>query len=62
MQMQKEKVWTLTLCPCCKSDFENSGYILVKHGWQETAEECEFCQMRRGFDYDVFNEDRRKRP
>jgi hypothetical protein len=57
-----DKVWTLTLCLRCKADFEKSGYALVKHGWQEAAESCEFCQTGRGFDYDIFSNDGRGYP
>jgi len=60
--MNKEKIWTLTLCPRCISDFEKAGYTLVKHEWKETAEACEFCQVGRGFDYDVYSEDGRGCP
>ena len=58
----KDKVWTLTLCPRCKSDFERSGLAVVKHGWQDGAEQCEFCQQGRGFDYDIFSKDGRACP
>ena len=57
--MTDEKLWRLALCSRCKTDFESSGYTLIRHGWQEIAEACEFCQVGRGFDYDVFRKDGR---
>ena len=45
--------WTMTLCNRCKSDFETSGYVLFKHCWQESPQVCEFCQVGRGWTYEI---------
>jgi len=50
----KAGVLTLTLCPRCKADFRNSGHFLVKKGWQEQKETCDFCNVRKGFAYDIY--------
>ena len=52
---RKGEVWDMTLCPRCKSEFEYSGYLLVKRGWQEFRESCDFCRIGRGFEYGVFD-------
>ena len=57
--MNKEKAWTLTLCSRCKHNFELAGNKLVKHGWQEYAESCDFCQVGRGWEYEITNNDGR---
>ena len=40
-----------TLCPRCKSEYETSGYIFAKQGWQESKESCDYCQVGRGWNY-----------
>ena len=44
----------LTLCPRCESSFRDSGYAVVKKGWQENKEDCDFCKVRQGFTFGVF--------
>jgi len=51
----KGEMLTLTLCSHCQSDFENSGYLLVKKGWQETKEDCDFCKTAKGLTFGIFN-------
>ena len=55
----KGEMLTLTLCSHCQSDFENSGYLLVKKGWQETKEDCDFCKTAKGLTFGIFNLDGR---
>ena len=57
--MKKEKLWTLTLCERCKSDFEYAQYLLTKHAWHDVKEPCEYCQAGYGWDYGVFSDDGR---
>jgi len=45
---------TLTLCPRCEADFRNSGHFLIKKGWQESKETCDFCNVGQGFIYAIF--------
>ena len=58
MELKKKrrpKVDVRTLCYRCKSEYEDSGYQLVKRGWQEYKEPCDRCQVGMGFDYAVFD-------
>jgi mRNA interferase MazF len=50
----KGDVMTLTLCRRCESDFRSSGYVLVKKGWQEVKENCDFCKVRQGLTFGIF--------
>ena len=50
----KGEMLTLSLCYRCECDFRNSGYILVKKGWQEVKESCDFCKVRQGLTFGVF--------
>jgi mRNA interferase MazF len=50
----KGEMMILTLCTRCESDFRSSGYVLVKKGWQEVKENCDFCQVRQGLAFGVF--------
>ena len=45
----------LCLCRRCEGDFRNSGYIVVKKGFQEVKGLCDYCKIRMGFDFGVFN-------
>lgn len=47
----------LSLCGRCEADFRDSGYILVKKGWQEEMEPCDFCHVRNGFNFGVFRKE-----
>jgi len=51
----KGEMMVLTLCGRCENDFRDSGYILVKKGWQEIKEECDFCKTGRGLTFGVFS-------
>ena len=50
----KGDVMTLTLCYRCEGDFRDSGYILVKKGWQKVKEDCDFCKVRQGLTFGIF--------
>jgi len=50
----KGEMMVLTLCPRCEGDFRDSGYALVKKGWQEVKEDCDFCKVRQGLTFGVF--------
>lgn len=50
----KGEMMVLSLCGRCESDFRNSGYILVKKGWQKNKEECDFCRTGRGLTFGIF--------
>lgn len=50
----KGEMMVLTLCSHCENDFRDSGYMLVKKGWREVKEQCDFCQAGRGFPFGVF--------
>jgi len=53
-QPQKSKMIVLTLCRQCESDFRNGGSLLVKVGWQEVKEDCDFCKAHTGLNFAVF--------
>ena len=50
----KGEMMVMTLCPRCESDFRDSGYILVKKGWQAFKEDCDFCKVRQGLSFGIF--------
>jgi len=50
----KGEMIVLSLCARCENDFKDSGYILIKKGWQEIMEQCDFCQTGRGITFGVF--------
>ena len=52
---QKAEILTLCLCPRCESDFEDSGCILIKKGWQRVRKLCDFCEARQGLVFGIFN-------
>lgn len=56
----KGEMMVLSLCGRCEKDFRDSGYILVKRGWQEAKEQCDFCKTGRGFSFGVFTYGDRK--
>jgi len=45
----------LSLCHRCEVDFRKSGYLLVKRGWQEVRDMCDFCKADSGLTFGVFN-------
>jgi len=53
----KGEMLVLTLCSRCESDFRNSGYLLVKRGWQENKGTCDFCKNAKGLTFGIFNTD-----
>ena len=59
LEKNKEEILLLVLCPRCRSDFQSSGYMLVKRGWQAADETCDFCHAGRGWEYGVFRNNRR---
>ena len=44
----------LTLCPRCQANFTDSGYSLVKKGWQNEKTDCDFCQTNKGLIFGIF--------
>ena len=50
----KGEMMVLTLCPRCERAFRDSGYVLVKRGWQEYKENCDFCKVRQGLTFGIF--------
>ena len=55
----KGEMLVLTLCHKCEADFRNSGYMLLKKGWQEIKEDCDFCRAAKGLTFGIFNLDGR---
>ena len=55
----KGEMLMLSLCYRCESDFRNSGYLLVKRGWQEVREACDYCKAARGLNFGIFGMDGR---
>jgi mRNA interferase MazF len=53
----KGEMLILSLCRSCETDFRNSGYLLVKRGWQEVKTDCDFCNVAKGFIFGVFTAD-----
>ena len=51
----KGEMMVLTLCNRCERNFRDSGYVLVKKSWQENKEECDFCKIRMGLTFGVFD-------
>ena len=49
----KGELLEMTLCSRCESDFRSSGYILLKKGWQENKENCDFCKVKQGLTFTV---------
>ena len=52
---KKAEILTLCLCPRCESDFNDSGCILIKRGWQKNKKLCDFCETRYGLEFGIFN-------
>ena len=50
----KGEMMELSLCPRCERNFRDSGYVLVKKGWQEVKEDCDFCKVRQGLNFGIF--------
>ena len=51
--MSKSKALSLTLCPRCKSNFEDSGRKLIKLPRQAEKDNCDICQVRKGWEYRI---------
>ena|GEM_PF-2677676 len=49
----------LTLCRRCEGHFRDSDYLVVKKGWQNIKERCDFCQSRLGLLFGVFGRPQR---
>jgi len=50
----KGEMLTLTLCSRCERGFRDSGYVLLKKGWQENKEDCDYCKVKQGLTFGVF--------
>jgi len=53
----KKRVDTRTLCGACRLDYRNSGYALTKISGQTHKEECDICRVRKGWEYEVDDEE-----
>jgi len=51
----KGEMLELSLCLRCEFAFRDSGYLLVKKGWQKTMETCDFCKCTNGLNFGIFN-------
>ena len=51
----KGEMLILSLCHRCEVDFRKSEYLLVKKGWQEVKNDCDFCKAGKGLNFGVFN-------
>jgi len=56
----KGELMTLVLCRRCENDFRESGYVVVKQGWQDIKDNCDFCKVRQGLLFGVFGMDSKK--
>jgi hypothetical protein len=54
-KQERKKVMVMTLCHACTADFRNSGYVVVQKGFQKEKESCDFCNVRLGLTYGIFN-------
>jgi mRNA interferase MazF len=54
LKPSKPTIWDVTLCSRCKSNFELAGRLLVKRGFSETHETCDYCSVGKGLTYGVF--------
>jgi mRNA interferase MazF len=54
---KKTELLTLCLCPRCESDFWDSGCALVKKGWQQNKQTCDFCGVKKGFVFGILGRD-----
>ena len=52
----KGEMLVLSLCPLCEADFKDSGYMLVKKGWQEAKTDCDFCKTAKGLTFGIFTQ------
>jgi mRNA interferase MazF len=50
----KGEMLVMTLCSRCESDFRNSGYFVIKRGYREILENCDFCKSARGLTFGIF--------
>ena len=51
----KGELFDMCLCPRCENSFREAEYLLVKRGWQEHKEPCDFCKVGKGLNFGVFN-------
>jgi len=54
---ERKKIMVMTLCHTCASDFRSSGYAVVQKGFQQEKEGCDFCNVRQGRTYGIFNKE-----
>jgi mRNA interferase MazF len=54
---KKAEILTLCLCHRCESNSKDSGYVLIKKGWQAVKDDCDFCELRRGIVFGIFSAD-----
>ena len=56
---KKTEPLVLTLCPRCEANFRDSGYLLIKKGWQEIKEDCDYCDVHKGLTFGIFKSNTR---
>jgi mRNA interferase MazF len=57
----KGEMLELTLCYRCETDFRNSGYFVIKKGYREVLENCDFCKTAKGLTFGIFSSDKNGR-
>jgi mRNA interferase MazF len=55
----KGEMLVMSLCRRCENDFKDSGYLVIKKGFQETMTDCDFCKRAKGLTFGIFNLDGR---
>jgi len=50
----KGEMFVLALCPCCETDFTNSGYLLIRKGLPDKTADCDFCKAADGITFGIF--------
>ena len=53
----KGELLVLCLCKRCENDFTDSGCHLVKKGWQDVKQLCDFCKVKNGFVFGIIKGD-----
>jgi len=53
----KGEMLEMSLCSKCESAFRNSGYLVIKKGWQQVKQQCDFCKNAKGLNFGIFSLD-----
>jgi mRNA interferase MazF len=51
----KGEAFDLCLCKRCKDNFRDSGYLVVRQGWQKFKSDCDFCTQGKGFVFGILD-------